>query len=81
MAAPALATLQIVDDRHGKEDVPVLRSNAFQLTAEEARVAPDVVTNMYLLLISLFMLIFSTCTYVFCVRIVHGERYLSFFIV
>ena len=36
----------------------VVRSRAFQLTAEEARVALDVVTGMFLLLTYLFILIF-----------------------
>ena len=34
----------------------VVRSRVFQLTVEEACATPDVVTSMYLLLISLFML-------------------------
>ncbi|XP_052620076.1 uncharacterized protein LOC128126364 [Lactuca sativa] len=43
--APAPATLQITDGRQGKAEAPVVRSRAFQLTAEEARAAPDVVTG------------------------------------
>ena len=35
---------------------PVVKSRDFQLTAEEARTAPDVVMGMHLLLISLFLL-------------------------
>ena len=48
MAAPAPATLQITDGQQGKTDAPVVKSRAFQLTAEEAHVAPDVVTGMFL---------------------------------
>ena len=35
-----------------------MRSRAFQVTSEEDRTTPDQVTGMYLLLISLFMLVF-----------------------
>ena len=53
VVTPAPATLRITDGRQGKADAPVIRIMDFQLTAEEARIAPDVVTSMYLLLISL----------------------------
>ena len=55
--APAPATLRITDGRQGKAEAPVVRSRAFQLTAEEARAAPDVVTGM----ISSFYLLFFRC--------------------
>ena len=61
MATLALATLRIIDDRQVGTEAPVAKSRAFQLTVEEARVAPNVVTCMYLLLISLFILIFCLC--------------------
>ena len=38
-------------------DAPVSRSRPFQLMAKEARITPNVVKCMYLLLISLFILI------------------------
>ena len=44
--ALAPATLRITDGRQGKAEAPVVRSRAFQLTTEEARAAPDVVTGM-----------------------------------
>ena len=55
IAAPATATLRISDGRQGKVEALVVRSRAFQVIAEEARAAPDVVTSMYLFLIPLFM--------------------------
>ena len=61
--APAPATLRITDGRQGQADASVAKSRAFQLTAEEARAAPDVATSMYLLLISLLILIIA---YVLC---------------
>ena len=56
MSAPAPATLRITDGCQGWAYALVAKSRAFQLTAEEARAAPDVVKGMYLLLISLFIL-------------------------
>ena len=56
VSAPAPATLQITNGRQGRADVCVAKGKAFQLTAEEARASPHVVTGMYLLLISLFIL-------------------------
>ena len=44
--APTLATAWVMDGRNVKSEAPVLRSRAFQLTIEEPRVAPDVVTGM-----------------------------------
>ena len=44
--APAPATLRITDGRQAKAEAPVVRRRAFQLTTEEARAAPDVVTGM-----------------------------------
>ena len=46
--ASAPATMRITDGRQGKAEAPVVRSRAFQLTAEEACAAPDVVTGMIL---------------------------------
>ena len=48
MAAPMLATMRITNGRQGKEEVPVVKSRAFQLTVGESQAAPDVVTGMYL---------------------------------
>lgn len=48
VVAFALATLRITDDHQGKVELPVGRSRAFQLTAEEAHVVSDMVTSMYL---------------------------------
>lgn len=48
MVMLALSTLRIIDGCQGKADAPVVKSMAFQLTTEEARTAPDVVTSMYL---------------------------------
>ena len=77
MAAPAPTTLRITDGRRGRAEMSVAKSRVFQLTAEEAQAAPDVVTGMYLSLISLF--IFSvTYVYVFCYRIVLSERHIGF---
>ena len=44
--APAPATLRITDGRQGKAEAPVVRIRVFELTTEEARAAPDVVTGM-----------------------------------
>ena len=55
--APAPATLRITDGRQGKAEAPVVRSRAFQLTTEEARAAPDVVTGMILSLYFIFMML------------------------
>ena len=54
--APAPATLRITDGRQGKAEAPVVRSQAFQLTTEEARVEPDVVTGMILSLYFIFFM-------------------------
>ena len=55
--APAPATLRITDGRQGKAEAPVVRSRAFQLTTEEARAAPDVVTGMIPSLYLIFMML------------------------
>ena len=55
--APAPTALWIMDGRQGKAEAPVVRSRAFQLTTEEARAAPDVVTGMILSLYSYFMML------------------------
>ena len=49
----ALATsiLRTTDRRHGRVEPPRARVRAFQLTTEEARAAPDVVTGMFLFII------------------------------
>ena len=61
------ATLRITDGRPVKAEPPKDKGHAFQLTAEEARVAPDVVAGMSLSFTSFFfyicvMLICGTCT-------------------
>ncbi|KAJ9548231.1 hypothetical protein OSB04_020774 [Centaurea solstitialis] len=46
VVAPAPATLRITDGSSGKKSVPATtRGRAFQMTAEEAQAAPDVVTG------------------------------------
>ena len=52
-AAPTPATMRVTDGQKAKVEAPVVRSRTFQLTAEEARAAPDVVTGMVSSLISL----------------------------
>ena len=42
------ATLRITDGRSDKKEPPKAQGRAFQLTAEEARAAPDVVAGMFL---------------------------------
>lgn len=57
----ALQTLRITDGRHGKVKAPTVRSIAFQLMTEEARVTPNVVTGVYSIYFtdgSLYMLTF-----------------------
>ena len=81
MVAPVPETLWVTDGHQGKADAPVARSTTLQLTIEEAHTTPDVVTGMYLLLIYLFMLNFSTYIYVLCFRIVPREWYLCLGIV
>lgn len=57
---PTLATLRTTDGSQGRADPPRARVRAFQLTAEEARATPNVVSGMFL---SLILLI------IFCVMI------------
>ena len=45
--APALATLRIIDRVQGRAEPTSARGRAFQLMAEEARTAPDVVAGMF----------------------------------
>lgn len=44
---PALTTLWITDGRQGRCETPRARGHVFQLSAEEAMVALDVVISMY----------------------------------
>lgn len=46
MAAPAPATLRIIDGRQGKAESPVPKSSTFQLTTNEVHAALDVVPGM-----------------------------------
>ena len=65
--APAPATLQITDGRRGQ--VPVARGKAYQLTADEAIAAPDVVAGMFFirLIYSLFVAyLLCMCRYFSC---------------
>ena len=74
-AAQVTATARVIDGRKVKEDVPVVQSRAFQLTAEEARAAPDVVTGMILSLgVTYMMFVILICA---LFRIVPCERYSS----
>ena len=52
MSTPAPTTLRIPDGRPVKVEPPKAQGRPFQLTAEEARVAPDVVDGMFLSFIS-----------------------------
>lgn len=45
--APTPTTLRITDGREGKTEALMVKIRAFQLTVEEARAAPYVVTGMY----------------------------------
>ena len=56
--APAPATLRITVGGQGRDEPSRTKERAFQLTAEEAKTAPDVVAGMFLPLILLFMNIF-----------------------
>ena len=49
-------TLRITDGCQDKADASVVKSKAFRLMIEDARSALDVVTSIYILLISLFIL-------------------------
>ena len=58
---PTPTTLRITDDREANVEAPMVKIRAFQLTAEEARSVPYVVTGMFLfilLLLSLNILMF-----------------------
>lgn len=46
MQALAPTTLRITDGRQGRAEARKARDRSFQLTAEEARAMPDVVTSM-----------------------------------
>ena len=48
VAVPAPTTLRITDGHPAKEDVPKMKSHAFQFTTEEARAAPDIVAGTYI---------------------------------
>ena len=50
------ATLRITDGRQRRVEPPRARVRAFQLTAEEARVVPNVVTDMFLFIVLLIIL-------------------------
>ena len=80
VSAPAPATLRITDGRQGRVETPVAKSRAFQLTAEEARATPDVVTGMYFSLIYAFIIDCFLWLYVLY-RVVLSERHFSYSIV
>lgn len=63
--APAPSTLRITDGSQDRVEPPRARGCSFHLTAEEARAAPDVMTGMFLSLISLIMF----CVMLMCVRL------------
>lgn len=60
---PVVAKLRINDGHQGQAEAPFMKSLAFQLTAKEARVAPDVVTGMYLNPILFIILLFMLNVY------------------
>ncbi|XP_052624820.1 uncharacterized protein LOC128132335 [Lactuca sativa] len=47
VVAPAPATLRITDGRQGRAEAPVAKSRVFQMTTEEVRATPDVVTGSF----------------------------------
>lgn len=47
MQAPAPTNHRITDDHQGRVEAPKAREQAFQLTIEEARAVPNVVTGLY----------------------------------
>ena len=51
------ATVRIGDGRPVKVEPPKVQGCAFQLTAEEAKAAPDVVAGMFLFFISVFIVV------------------------
>lgn len=63
--APTHTNLHIRDGRQGKAKSPKASGRAFQLTIEEAKATPDVVTGMCLFIFPLSL--FSVCLYLcFC---------------
>ena len=60
--APTPATLRITDGSQVRAPPPRAQGRAFQLTTEEAMVAPDVVAGMFLSLI--LLIIFVVCLHV-----------------
>lgn len=46
--APTLAIMRITDGHQGRAEAPRAKRRAFQLTAEEAKHAPDIVASMSL---------------------------------
>lgn len=65
---PAPATLRITNGRHDKVEAAVVRIRAFQLIAEQARVAPDMITGMY----HIFILFIFFIVYAYCVCCIIG---------
>ena len=57
--APALGTPRITEGIRGRPEPPKARGRAFQLIAEEARTAADVVVGMFLSLILLIILFYA----------------------
>ena len=64
VATPALMTLEITNGCLGKANALLVRNRAFQLLAEEARTIVEVVTDMYLSLISFISLMFMLIIYI-----------------
>ena len=64
----APATVRIGDGRPVKMEPPKAQGRAFQLTAEEAKAAPDVVASMFLFSISVIVV-------VLCLLVVPMIRY------
>ena len=74
--APAPATLRITDGHQGRVETSVAKSRASQLTVEEARATPNVVTDMHFSLISAFIIECFLWLYVLY-RVVLSERHFS----
>ena len=56
MREPAPPTLRVTDGRHGKVDVPMVRSRALQSWVEEIRVPPVDIAAMYYIPFFMFLL-------------------------
>lgn len=75
VAEPTLATLQMTNGHQGKVEALVLKNRAFQLTFEEERATPDVVTGMYPYHICYFFHCLCLCVCLFTFRVVFSDGF------